>query len=193
MTTLQRRLATVAAVVLIAALAGYWWASPLLTIRAMQQAAARGDAAAFSEHVDYPRLRQSLKDELAQQVGGRLGGAARSSDGLARAGAAIGALLGIGLADRMVDALVQPEVVMRVIEEGKLLPPPGAHDTPPSPSSAPPAAGDGDRLHWSQEREGLDRYIAHAWRGRADQRVSVVLERRGFADWKLVEIRLPPP
>jgi hypothetical protein len=195
-TPAQRRIGIAAAVLVVAAIAGYWWFSPYLAIRAMQQAASRGDADAFSEHVDYPRLRENLKREMAQQVNGFLGGFAARGDDLGRAGAALGALLGVGIAERLVDALVQPEVVMRVMEEGKLLPPAGAGNPAPASSAPPPrngGSGGGDKLHWSEERQGADRYIAHAWRGNAAQRVSVVLERRGFADWKLVEIRLPPP
>jgi hypothetical protein len=173
-------------VLLIAALAGYWWASPVLAIRAMQQAAARGDAEAFGEHVDYPRLRESLKGELARQMTRRYGGA---GNGLA--GAALGAVLGLGVVDGLVDTFVRPEVVMRVMQEGKLLPPAGR--TSPSTDAGASATNDAGRLRWGQEHQGLDRYIATAWRGDAGKRISLVLERSGFATWKLVEIRLPPP
>ncbi|MBS0447980.1 MAG: DUF2939 domain-containing protein [Proteobacteria bacterium] len=191
MTTALRRGITALVVLLAVALAGYWYAAPLLTLRAMQTAAARGDAAAFSRHVDYPRLRASLKGELAQQATARWGG------GQNLAGAAVGALLGLGVVDRLVDALVQPEIVMRVMQEGRMLPPLDPRGEPQDRAAGPagPAstASSDETLHWRQERQGTDRYIAQAWRGRGERRVTLVLERRGFADWQLVEIRLPPP
>ena len=48
----------------IFALGAYWYWSPFLVIRQMQSAAKVGDADAFNDHVDYPRLRESLKGHL---------------------------------------------------------------------------------------------------------------------------------
>jgi hypothetical protein len=192
----KRRVAGIATLLLLIALAGYWWASPLLAIRAMQVAAQRGDAEAFSEHVDYPSLRESLKGQLTALAAARLGAQAHGSQGLARVGAALGAALGMTLADPLVNALVQPEWVMRAIQDGKLLPWRGS-EPPPSDSAATANGGGKPKIRWASEREGLDTFIAYAEpeapgsEATTARRITLVLRRSGFATWKLAGIRLP--
>lgn len=55
-------LATV--VVALLGLAGYVATGPYRTLSGLQTAIARGDAAALSQYVDFPALRQNLKDQL---------------------------------------------------------------------------------------------------------------------------------
>jgi hypothetical protein len=77
--------------------------------------------------------------------------------------------------------------VMRAMQEGKLVP------KKDEPASAPSATDPGDKVKWTSERKGVDKYIAYAGRtgDGDDKRVAMVLERTGFANWKLTEVRLP--
>ena len=104
----------------------------------------------------------------------------------AKAGAAFGTMLGLAMVDRFVDAMVRPEVVMRAMQEGKLVP------KKDEPASGPYASGPADPVKWTSERKGVDKYIAYAGKtgDAGDKRVSIVLERSGFANWKLTEVRL---
>ena len=181
---LRRALAILA--LTLAALAAWWYASPALVLRQMHAAARAGDAEAFSAHVDYPRLRESLKQELAVSLGWRGGeaGAGEPRDDT------LGARLGRAVLERLVEATVRPEVVMQLMRVGRL-----ARGEPPEDDEAPAASGPAGRgrLVWTAERPGPDRYIAWALRegAPAGQRIGLVFERRGFADWSLVELRLP--
>lgn len=105
----------------------------------------------------------------------------------AKAGAAFGTMLGLAMVDCFVDAVVRPEVVTRAMQEGKLVP------KQDEPASAPSAADPADQVKWTSERKGVDKYIAYAGRtgDAAEKRVAMVLERSGFANWKLTEVRLP--
>ena len=49
------------------------------------------------------------------------------------------------------------------------------------------------KVEWGAEQKGVDKYIAYAHRpgDPMDKRIALVLERSGFATWKLTEIRLP--
>lgn len=176
------------ALVFAAALAVYWYESPWLTLWQMQSAAKSGDAASFNAHVDYPRLRESLKGQVSTLLADQMGG----SDGN-NVGSAIGGLLGMFVADKAIDAFVRPETVMRAMQDGKLLP--SLHHRKPSASSpdgtAPPPAG--ERLQWQTEREGADRFVAYALKPGTprEQATAFVLARQGFADWRLSELRLP--
>ena len=49
----------------------YW--SPILALRSLQTAAQDGDAEAFNEHVDYPRLRDSVKGQFSATLAQKLG------------------------------------------------------------------------------------------------------------------------
>ncbi|HET9645710.1 MAG TPA: DUF2939 domain-containing protein [Burkholderiaceae bacterium] len=175
-------------VAVLVTVAAYWYWSPLVAIHQMREAARSGDADSFNDHVDYPRLRESMKAQLSTALTRKLGSDRQQNNEFAKAGAALGAMLGLPLVDKMVDAFVRPETVMQAMQQGKMMPkrqPEGA------PSS--PAARHEEKMQWQSERKGVDKYIAYALRpGRPeDERIAIVLERNGFAHWKLTEIRLP--
>lgn len=168
----------------VAALGGYWYASPYLALRHMQAAAQARDAERLNAQVDYPRLRESLKGQFSSRLAHELGGDAGSQDALGQWGAALGSALG----DRLIDALVQPEMVMRALTEAELRPRMG-HDKPDEGSATKPA------VTWTSERVNLNTLVVYGHRqaDAPEDRLALVFERSGFADWKLIEIRLPTP
>jgi hypothetical protein len=170
------------------ALAAYWYWSPLVAIHQMRQAAQAGDADAFNDHVDYPKLRDSMKGQFSAAFTKKLASDPQPTGDFAKAGAALGTMLGLSLVDKMVDAFVRPETVMQAMQQGKMMPKrqPQAAASGPSPSSE-------EKLQWQSERKGVDKYVAYVLKPGEpeDQRIGLVLERSGFAHWKLTEIRLP--
>lgn len=186
---MNSRVLKVGIVGIVLVLAAYWYWSPLVAIHQMRSAAQAGDADAFNDHVDYPKLRESLKGQFSVALTSRLASQPQSENEVAKAGAALGAMLGMAMVDKMVDAFVRPETVMRAMQEGKLMP--KENSTPrPAPRTSAEAS---EKVTWQSERKGVDKYIVFASRpGEAeDERVGLVLERSGFATWKLTEIRLP--
>lgn len=107
----------------------------------------------------------------------------------AKAGAALGAMLGMAMVDKMVDAFVRQETVMRAMQEGKMMPKPQAQSASEPGSTAEPD----NKVSWQSERKSVNKYIAYASKpgDTTDQRIGLVLERSGFATWKLTEIRVP--
>jgi hypothetical protein len=164
--TKKKKWVPATALAFVVAVAAYWYWSPLLVIHQMKEAVRAHDVEAFNSHVDFPALRESMKDEIA----GRSGDGA--FDGLARM-----------LGGVVVDAMVRPEAVMFVLEHGDFAKkkqrerPEGdmPRDEPP-PSETKPK--------WVSEREGVNRYVVH------NDHIALVLVRNGFADWKLSEMRL---
>ena len=162
----QKQWIPATALALVLAVAAYWYWSPLLVIHQMKEAVRAHDVEAFNSHVDFPALRENMKNEIA----GRPGDGA--FDGLARM-----------LGGVVVDAMVRPEAVMFVLEHGDFAKkkrreqPVGdrPRDEPPPAESKP---------NWVAEREGVNRYIVR------NDHISLVLVRNGFADWKLSEMRL---
>ena len=110
------------AVALVLAIAAYWYWSPLLAVHQLQSAAKAGDADTFNDHVDYPRLRESLKGQLTAAFTEHMASQQAPDNDFGKAGAALGAMLGMAMVDKMVDAFVRPETVMRAMQEGKMVP-----------------------------------------------------------------------
>ncbi|WP_431264986.1 DUF2939 domain-containing protein [Roseateles chitinivorans] len=201
MTPTARKFSKVALVAAVLVLAAYWYWSPWLAIHQMRNAAKAGDAAAFNEHVDYPLLRESLKGQLGAAIGAKANARSESGSDIAKAGAALGSLFATAMTDRLVEAFVRPESVMRIMQEGKLMPrhDPRAKTPGDTPSDEEGGEADGGTASpkrepvWTTERQGVDTFILYARRaGQAeDRRTGLVLQRRGFASWVLTEIRLP--
>jgi hypothetical protein len=194
MTSKTIKIAAIAAVV---AVGGYWYWSPFLAIRQMQSAAQEKDADAFNERVDYPKLRESLKGQLSAVMGEQM---AKTRDA-GNPFAALGSMLGLAMVDRFVDAMVRPETVMRAMQEGQMSPKTKPVDEAPAQPADTPVAQTqqepkNEKPKWTYDRKGVDKLIAYATDpqkpgAQNSEKLGVVFERSGFANWKLTEVRLP--
>ena len=161
------------ALLLVAAAAGWYFASPWLTLKAMVSAAKANDVDRLSAYIDYEALRRDLKPQLTA----RLEAEAKREKGLAGKIALVAGKAAIGPA---LDAAVSPQalkVTFAVIG--------GSSAEATGPESA--AAGGGRNLPLpSIEREGFSRFwVAHPLlRGS-----NLVFERRGVG-WKLAGLEL---
>jgi hypothetical protein len=185
----SNRLAVAAGALLIAATGAYWYWSPYMAMSSMQSAAEKQDADAFNQYVDYPKLRESLKGQFSAAMTKELGKRPSGGGDLENAGAALGTMLGLAFADRFIDAMVRPEVVMQAMAEGKLQNPARSAQS----DAGAPVKQDRDDIKWTVERKGVDRVVARGTQGDAtlDGTPAFVFDRSGFASWKLTEIRLP--
>jgi hypothetical protein len=180
----NRTKATVVTLALVIAGAGaYWHYSPYLAIKQMHAAAEQKDADTFNAYVNYPKVRESLKGQLAAMMTEKLGSSGDSSSGME----GLGAAMGLAFINPMIDALVSPEMVMRSMQQGEFKPLPSAAEG--STSTAEPAK----EPKWEFDRVGANKLIAYAvdLESKDGTQVSVVFERNGFADWRLTEMRLP--
>ena len=184
--------ALAAIVVACAALAAYWYWSPYLALRAMQSAAIARDADAFNAHVDYPQVRASLKAQLSTRMAAQIGATADAKNPLA----ALGAMLGRTMSDKLVDAMVRPETIMQIMQHGRFGPTaPNVGTTPDAaPAAAPESANSpSNKPQWIILREGTNRLVAmpEDSAGAPEKQVNIVFERSGFAQWKLTGVRMP--
>jgi hypothetical protein len=175
-----------------ALVAAYWYWSPYLAIHQIQRAAQQHDVNAFNERVDYPALRESLKGQAAALMGIDLGKPDKNPL------ASLGTMLAMALSDRMVDALVRPELVMQAMKTGQWkdsgaapesAATPGASS--PNPPSPTPSADSERKPQWRMQRQSLDTIVADPSGSEDSGGIQFVFRRHGFADWKLSEIRLP--
>lgn len=190
-TTFRKTVAVVAAVAFAVAGVAYWYWSPLIALHELQTAAQARDTDAFNRHVDYAKLRDSLKSQLGAKVADAMGDGSAG----ANAGAALGTMLGMAIADRMIEVLVRPEVVMMAMSDGVLSEAAG-HAAGAVGAGAGAGAGEPKRpaVQWTLDHEGVDRVVAYAsipGKGAAGGATGFVFDRDGFAGWKLTGVRLP--
>jgi hypothetical protein len=196
MNKLQKRLFGTAGVLAIAGIAAYWYWSPYVVAHQMRTAAIDADADSFNEHVDYPQLRESLKGQLSARITGDLASRSGSGNPIEQAGSALGSMLGLALVDRMVDAVVRPEMVMRAMQHGRFQLQNGRQQEPTQEKDregATEPAPDKQKASWHVERKGVDTVFIHVDDDATPKKSgpAFVMRRDGFANWKLTEIRLP--
>jgi hypothetical protein len=181
MNTLQKRILAALAALFAAALAAYWYWSPYLAVRELREAAIAADATRFNERVDFPKLRASLKDQFSARLD-----KGESAD----AGAALGGLFARALVDKMIDVAIRPETIMFAMREGKFKIESGA----PREGEGDQGSGERKKVVWRTERQGFDTVLFHAegdGNGASKEKMALVMQREGFASWKLTDIRLP--
>ena len=159
----------------------HWYYSPYIAMNSMVGAAKSKDADKFNEYVDYPSLRESFKGQFSAKLADVMGSQSRNPF------SAFGAMLGMTMINQMVDALVRPELVMKMMEEGKTQQPNksanGMQNTDDSNTKAP---------KWDFVRKGVDLVLATPIQESShDSQPVFVFRRTGYANWRLTEVRLP--
>ncbi|MBI2262844.1 MAG: DUF2939 domain-containing protein [Caulobacterales bacterium] len=157
-----------------------WAAAPVLAAQALIRAAEAGDENKIERLVDFPSLRQSLKDELNAELAAQLRRDPRMSEsGLG----GLGLILAPMLVSGAVDAVVTPEVVARMVTTAEA-PDPTVRDGP-----EPGDAVDEDDIHQSWGYRDFNAFaVTLTDRDRPDQRLALILERRGLFTWKLAAV-----
>ena len=170
-----------------AGVVGYWHYSPYLTLNAMRTAAEQKDFQAFGERVDFAKVRESVKSQLAIKLAGQMGSDAnegQSSKGFK----ALGAAFAMALANPLIDAMVRPEFVMAALTKGEIEVVPGAVKEVVGVTEPKK-----DKPKWAFDRQGPNKLIVYVkdTEKPGEVKVGLVFERSGFADWKLTGLNLP--
>ena len=157
-----------------------WAAAPVLAARISACAAKAGDEKTIEQLVDFPSLRQSLKDELNAERAAEM----RRDPRMAESGlGGLGLILAPMLVSGAVDAVVTPEVVARMVTTAEA-PDPTVRDAP-----EPGDAADEDDIHQAWGYRDLNAFaVTLTDRDRPEQRLALILERRGLFDWKLAAV-----
>jgi hypothetical protein len=171
----MKRWLTGLGVVLLVAAGGWFWVSPIMAMHALAVSARAGDRDALAQEVDFPAVRQSLKDQLKAAMVGK---AAADKDG-SGALAALGMMFVAAIADSAIDAVVSPDGIKTLVDAGKVQKPGAGPD-------------DAQREHpqWVIARKGLDRFTARPVT-RDDGKPPVLVFRREGLSWRLADIMLP--
>ncbi|ASL42475.1 hypothetical protein bAD24_I03220 [Burkholderia sp. AD24] len=208
---------TLVVIVVIAALA-FAYASPYLALNNLKRAADARDAQTVNQYVDFPALRESLKQQVTGLLTRRLD-AHSNGNPLA----AIGAMIGVALIGPLVDAYATPDGVAALLNgmpprgnPGERPPaPPAANDpaaaaadaSAPTPAPAPPvaptqpdaaannanpAATPAQPPQTTAGYRSLNEFVVTYQHGAGDARYSAIFAREGLFTWKLAAVDLNP-
>lgn len=101
------------AIGLIIIIAIYLYASPYLALNSIKKAAQAGDADTLSEYIDFPSVKQGLKDQINAQIMKEV--TKEDTDGFE----ALGAMLATAMINPIVDSIVTPEGVAMMVQGQK--------------------------------------------------------------------------
>lgn len=191
-------------VIVVVAVLGYGYASPYLALNRLKRAADERDAQTVSEYVDYPALRESLKDQIAGLLTRRIQARANGNPL-----AALGAMIGVALIGPLVDAYATPDGVAALLNG---MPPRGdPTQRPPVPPDAPAnaPAGSADSTptapapatagspttppqppQTTAAYRGINEFVVTYQHGVGDTRYAAILRREGLFSWKLAAVDL---
>jgi hypothetical protein len=156
---------------------GLLYASPYLTLYQMYQAVERRDAQSISDSVNFPALRESIKDNLQAVV---LRETAKQNNPIMNL---LGAALGSTLLNPAIKKMVTPQGVMALLEGQHLQLGSGS-----GTQSLPEKAADVDV---NPRYESFNQFaVSVKPKGEDVPPVDLILSREGFG-WKVTGVRLP--
>ena len=177
---MNKKLVVGLAAAAVAAFAIAWAVAPVFAAQALIRAARAGDADRIEQLVDFPALRESLKDELTTELAAHMRRDPRMADSTL---GGLGMLLAPMLLSGAIDATVTPEVVAQMVTTAEA-PDPTVRDRP-----EPGDAADGDDIHQAWGYRDLNAFaVTLTDRDHPDQRLALILERRGLLTWKLAAV-----
>lgn len=180
---MSKKLIVGGVIAVVAAVVIAWAAAPILAAQSLIRAAKAGDEKRLEQLVDFPALRQSLKDELNAELLTRM----RTDPRVAESGlGGLGMILAPMLLSGAVDAVVTPEVVAKMVTTAEA--PDPMRRQPSEPNDA---TDGGDDIHQSWGYRDLNHFaVTLTDRDQPDQRLALILERRGAFAWKLAAVDL---
>lgn len=160
---------------------GYWAASPYIAAHKIKQAAEQKDAEALAEYVDFPSVRQSLKEQIKAAA---MKEYSKDKELMENPFAALGiGLLNVAV-DQMIDAAVTPAGVAQLSTAG--IPKIDLQSGKVSNTTA--ATKDGSIIQdSSMSYESLDKFSIKI-KDKAGVEGKLVLRREGLFSWKLKDV-----
>ncbi|WP_460901810.1 DUF2939 domain-containing protein [Paraburkholderia jirisanensis] len=205
-----RSMAIALVILAIVAALAFAYASPYIALERLKRAADARDAQTVNQYVDFPALRDSLKQQLVGLLQRRLEGSGHGNPL-----AAIGAMIGVAVIGPLVDAYATPDGVAALLngmpprgEPGERPPAPpdansnvdnaGAGTSSPAPSPAQPNAQAPANAPDTPPQppqttagyRGINEFVVTYRHGVGDTRYAAILRREGLFSWKLAAVDL---
>lgn len=158
-------------VVAVLALAGAWyWFSPGYAMQQLREAAVAGDKQELAERVDFPAVRESLKNQFKVAMMAKL------KEDQDNPFAGLAAMMVGPMIDGLLETAISPEGVKGLVEHGKF--------------QKQGETATGPEAKWNIERDGLNRFRVTPEVEQGENAPTIVFIRDGLG-WKMVDIELP--
>lgn len=164
----------------VGALAIYFMVSPYIALYQMKSAAENHDGTVLSKYIEFPSVRQSLKDQMNAMFANKMATGNRGED---NAMAAFGAAFAGAIVDKMVDTYVTPAGITQLMAGGTLS---GEDDRK---EDSPDSSKNKLLANAALSYEGFDRFAVTV-KGEDGKEAKFILRRRGLG-WKLTDIIIP--
>ncbi len=162
-------------VVALAAIGGGWYyGSPLWTLKSMRDAALAKDAGALSAYVDFSALRADVKADFKAQMG-----ETKKDDSLGE----LGAMFSNVISDKVIDGMITPEALTAMFAATKGLNAVGG--------KKPDAAHAGDKDPAYEIERGLSHFRVK-FTGKESGNMPAMMFARDGIGWKLSGVDFPP-
>lgn len=158
----------------------YMVAAPYITVYQMKSAAETRDGEALSEHIDFPSVRQSMKDQMNVMWAKKM---AEDDDMKNNPLAALGTVFAGTLVEKMVDGFVTPAGITELMAGQKPTMDAGKGSVAVDNPEREPFS------NASMSYESLDKFVVTA-KGNDGREGRFILRRQGIS-WKLTAIIVP--
>jgi Protein of unknown function (DUF2939) len=178
--------AIVVAILLLLITAVWIYTAPRRTLGAIRDAAKAGDSERLSELVDFPAVRESLKEQLRASFAEEMAKTTseNSKDPFAAAGAALGMMLGTNLIETFVDAAISPSGIAKLASGGRPVLPNTKKDLDTEDEE-----GKGKKISTEMGYETFSLYaVKFNEPGKLKEGITLSLRRSGLS-WRLVSVR----
>ncbi len=164
-----------AATALIVVVGGIYLGSPYYAMHSLRTAALEADTDKLEASVDFPAVRESLKSQMSAAMMAKMQNDPEMRD---NPFAALGALMIPAMIDRMIDSFVTPDGIAALVRGQK-------------PTEKEKVEQNPD-IESTSAYVNLDRFRVRLHNKKLDEEgPSFLLERRGFASWKLIRVKMP--
>jgi hypothetical protein len=155
----------------------YIIATPYITVHKIKVAAENHEAETLSEYIEFPSVRQSLKQQMNNIVSKKIESKKTKESPLA----ALGAMFAGTVVDKMVETYVTPASIAQIMAGKK----PNAKQDETASNSTDKKPLEGA----SASYESINRFVV-TLQSQSEKETQFILQRRGIG-WKVTEIILP--
>lgn len=181
--TVKPKVVFASAVVAIAAIAGYYYASPWITLNNLRSDAMAGKADKMSEYVDFPSLRESLKSQIQAVMMGSLSKPELKDNPFS----GLAMVMAGSIVEGLVNTMASPNGIVNMVQGKDLRE--GVAAQPSASASGPDSPAPTKAFNGSVNYDGLSRVIVKGKDAKPDAPY-IVMKREGLFSWKVVDIQL---
>jgi hypothetical protein len=159
----------------------------MTTLENIKKAAQQNDKDRLRDLIDFDSVKTGLKEDIKAQIVASTTESVKDNPF-----AALGVALASMVVDPLVDSIVSPAGITRLVEDGRIGPQPGDPASPPSSKAAEkPAMGDGMKIQYSYDDFSRYRVRIRQPGMESDQALTLTLRREGLFSWKLTRVSIP--